>query len=273
MTVRNRMGRIEFLNVLPIYHAMEAGFVPHGFELAYGPPSTLNGMMERGELGVSSISCIEYARRPERYTIVPDLSIASHGKVMSVLLLSRTPVEKLGGATILASTATHTSVALLKILLREYAGVSVTFATGNASEQIRRQDAPAAVLVIGDEALRLRNHPEYNHVWDLGEEWMRQTELPFVFGLWAVAKNAAFTEDPAKILHASREWGARNKTAIIEAARARYSMSRNELEEYFTCLKYTLGEKELAGLRLFYSLLARAGEIERAPEPLFWEGI
>ena len=32
-----RMGRIGYLNVLPIYHALEIGHVPHGYELIYGP--------------------------------------------------------------------------------------------------------------------------------------------------------------------------------------------------------------------------------------------
>jgi chorismate dehydratase len=273
MTVKTRMGRIEFLNVLPIYHAMEVGHVPHAFELVYAPPSTLNAMMKRGELAVSSTSCIEYARRPEKYRIIPDLSIASHGEVLSVLLVSRIPVEKLDGKTVLVSTATHTSVALLKMLLRDYASISVSYITGNASERMHENGAPEAMLVIGDEALRLRNHPEYTYMWDLGEEWMRWTNLPFVFGLWVAAQNASFTEDPAKALHASRDWSLANKDAFIRVAMEWYGMDRGFLEKYFTCLKFTLGEKELEGLRLFYSRLAESGEIPRAPELSFWLGI
>lgn len=273
MTAKTRMGRIEFLNVLPVYHAMEAGHAPHGFELVYAPPSSLNVMMEKGELAVSSTSCIEYAQRPEKYWILPDLSIASHGEVLSVLLVSRVPVEKLGGKTILVSTATHTSVALLHMLLRDYVKVPVSYATGDASGHMKGADAPEAMLVIGDEALRLRNHPEYNHIWDLGAEWMRWTGLPFVFGLWVAAKDASFSEDPAKTLHASRDWGLANKDAIIRAAMERYAMSREFLEKYFTCLTYALGEKELQGLRLFYSRLAASGKIARIPELSFWPGL
>lgn len=59
-----RMGRISYLNVLPVYHPLEAGILPHDFELVSGPPALLNDMMSRGELHVSSCSCFEYARRP-----------------------------------------------------------------------------------------------------------------------------------------------------------------------------------------------------------------
>ena len=82
-----RMGRIGYLNVLPIYHPLEAGIIPHDFEIISGPPAVLNNMMARGELHISSNSCFEYAMRPERYHLVEDLSIGSHGNVMSVLLL------------------------------------------------------------------------------------------------------------------------------------------------------------------------------------------
>ena len=65
MTAPLRMGRISYLNVLPIYHPLEAGIIPHDYELVSGPPALLNEMMGRGELQVSSCSCFEYARRPE----------------------------------------------------------------------------------------------------------------------------------------------------------------------------------------------------------------
>lgn len=272
MSAKTRMGRIGFLNVLPIYYAMEAGYVPHNFELVHAPPSALNAMMEQNALAVSSTSCVEYARRPEKYWIIPDLSIASHGTVMSVLLVSRLPVEKLEGKTILVSAATHTSVLLLKMLLRDYAGVSASFVTANTSGRMPENDAPEAMLVIGDEALRLRNHPDYKYLWDLGEQWMRWTQLPFVFGLWVASKTASFPEDPAGILYASRDWSLANRDEFIRAAMGRYPMSRAFLEEYFTCLRYSLGEREQEGLRLFYQRLAESGEILRAPELAFLPG-
>ena len=59
-----RMGRINYLNVLPIYHPLEAGILPCEYELVSGPPALLNDMMSAGLLQVSSCSCFEYARHP-----------------------------------------------------------------------------------------------------------------------------------------------------------------------------------------------------------------
>lgn len=47
MTAPLRMGRISYLNVLPIYHPLEAGIIPHDYELVAGPPALLNEMMGR----------------------------------------------------------------------------------------------------------------------------------------------------------------------------------------------------------------------------------
>ena len=136
-----RMGRISYLNVLPVYHPLEAGILPHDFELVSGPPALLNEMMSRGELHVSSCSCFEYARRPERYYLVGDLSIGSRGPVMSVLLLSRLPVEELGGHEILISGESHTSVALLRLLMRDRYKLDVRFSTGPVTRPCAGQPA------------------------------------------------------------------------------------------------------------------------------------
>lgn len=272
-----RMGRIEYLNVLPIYHALETGRVPHGYELVYGPPAALNDLMSRGELVAASTSCIEYARRPERYWLIPDLAIGSHGPVMSVLLLSRVPVEDLEGKRVLVSAQTHTSAALLRMLLQDHAKVNVTFMTGGVTERMATGNPPDAVLAIGDEALRLRKHPAYPYLWDLGAAWLEWTGLPFTFGVWVVSRDAAgrrnLAEDPATALHAGLDWGEANMDRILDIAEANYPLSRNELVGYFNGLSYALGDVERKGLSLFYDRLAAAGEIAEAPDLVFWPGL
>ena len=185
-----RMGRIGYLNVLPIYHPLEAGIIPHDFEIISGPPAVLNNMMARGELHISSNSCFEYAMRPERYHLVEDLSIGSHGNVMSVLLMSRRPVERLDGQTILISGETHTSVALLRLLMKDHYHCDVRYVTGAVTPTLGTERAPEAFLAIGDEALRLRNHPDYPYRLDLADAWVEWTGLPFIFGVWVVSHDA-----------------------------------------------------------------------------------
>lgn len=270
-----RMGRISYLNVLPIYHPLEAGILPHDYELVAGPPALLNDMMGRGELHVSSCSCFEYARRPERYYLVEDLSIGSRGPVMSVLLLSRVPVEELDGHEILISGESHTSVALLRLLMRDRYRQRVSYRTGQVSPALRSPQPPVAFLAIGDEALRLRDHPDYPCRVDLAEAWRDWTGLPFIFGLWVVSRDAAdrglFHDDPGALLRRGRDWGLAHMDVILDLTGHGCPLGREDLAFYYReGLVYSLGEQELRGLHLFYEKLAAAGLIGAVPPLRFF---
>lgn len=270
-----RMGRINYLNVLPIYHPLESGIIPHNFELVSGPPAILNDMMSAGDLDISSCSCFEYARRPERYYLVRDLSIGSRGPVMSVLLLSALPPEQLAGKEILISGESHTSVALLRILLRDVYKIETVFSVGNVSATLHGPDRPVAFLAIGDEALRLRNHPDYPYCVDLAEAWRQWTGLPFIFGLWVISRSSVerqmFDSDPGEILRSGRDWGMSNIDIVIDLTAYGCPLSREELRRYYTeGLLYNLGDEELKGLNLFYDKLARHGLVSKIPPMEFY---
>ena len=270
-----RLGRIGYLNVLPIYHPLEAGVISHEYEIVSGPPALLNSMMARGELHVSSASCFEYARNPHKYYLVEDLSIGSHGPVMSVLLLSRKPFDALDGETVLITGETATSVALLRLLLTQKYGVNARFVTGNVSHSLTSGTPPVAFLAIGDEALRLRRHPDYPYRLDMAEAWRDWTHLPFIFGIWVVSRAAAdarlFRSDPVALLRRARDWGLAHMEVILDLTGHGCPLNREELAFYYTHgLTYSLREPELAGLRLFYEKLAAAGMIPAAPELRFY---
>lgn len=274
MSLPLRMGRIGYLNVLPIYHPLEAGVIGHEFELTAAPPAVLNAMMARGELHISSASCLEYARNPERYYLVEDLSIGSRGPVMSVLLLSRRPLDELTGRTICVSGETATSVALLRLLLA-HRGVTTRFETDNVARRLRGGSPPEAFLAIGDEALRLRNHPDYPYREDLAEAWKKWTGLPFIFGLWVVSRAAAdarlFSADPGALLRRARDWGMAHMDVILDLTLQGCPLDRTELEQYYRQgLVYTLRGEELEGLMLFFRKLVEAGMIPRAPQLEFY---
>ncbi len=265
-----RLGRIDFLNVLPVYYPLEAGIVANPFEIIRGVPSILNKLAADGALDISPVSSIEYARRAELYYIVPDLSISSAGEVKSVLLLSRTPIDRLSGKTVLASSQSHTSVGLLKVLCKLRYRVEPRFETGGCSERINGHELPEACLAIGDEALRLGRSGLFPYLLDLGTAWFEWTGLPFVFAVWVirkeiVARKNAQLQGAVDALLSSKRWGGANIRRICEQAAGSGLLEIPELEEYYRCLHFDLQERERRGLELFYSHLFQAGELERAP--------
>ncbi|MGA2226545.1 MAG: menaquinone biosynthesis protein [Syntrophobacteraceae bacterium] len=265
-----RLGRIDFLNVLPVYYPLESGVIANPFAIVPGVPSELNELCASGALDISPVSSIEYARRAELYYIVPDLSISSAGRVKSVLLLSRMPIEQLSGKTILASSQSHTSVGLLKVLSRLRYGVDLRFETGSCSAQLAGHEFPEACLAIGDEALRLGRSGLFPHVLDLGAAWFEWTGVPFVYAVWVIRKQTV-TEKNGRIagaveaLLSSKRWGRSNIGRICEQAAKTGLLELSEAQEYYSCLQFDLNERERKGLELFYSCLFQIGELERVP--------
>jgi chorismate dehydratase len=267
-----RLGRINFLNVFPIYHPLEAGIVPHSFSIVSGAPSELNDLMSRGELDLSVVSSIEYARHYDRYYLLPDLSISCNGPVRSVLLLSRAPIDTLSGETVLVSTQSHTSVALLKVLFSKHLGIEARYLPGSASATLDKGEHPTALLTIGDEALRLRNDDRYPYQLDLGEAWHSWTGLPFVFATWVIQREAVERwngrlEPAMEALFAAKRWGSSHLDHICKEAAGRGLLTFDQLCDYYQVLRFDLGAKEQKGLELFFKYLLQVGEIREMPPP------
>lgn len=265
-----KLGKIGFLNVLPIYYPLESGFISHPFHIVSGTPAYLNQLMARGDLDLSVVSSIEYARHQERYYVLPDLSISCRGVVKSVLLLSQIPVPELAEKEILVSAQSHTSIALLKVLFSVHLGLNITCKSGNCTEALTREESPTAFLAIGDEALRLRKHDLYPYRWDLGEAWHSWTGFPFVFALWVIQRKAiekwnGSLKTAVETLLAAKQWGADHRRLICEEAAKKGLLSCAELQEYYHCLDFNLDNNQQNGLKFFYEHLAKVGEITGAP--------
>ena len=154
---RLRVGRIPYINCFPVYGAVDRGMVPLDADVVDGVPTTLNRMMAAGDLDVSVVSAVEYARDWERYLLLPDLAISCDGPVRSVMLFSDRPATQLGGQRVVVSRSSMTSVYLLQLLFEHVWRVRPEFVAGDAeaADLDAATDAPAARLVIGDAALML----------------------------------------------------------------------------------------------------------------------
>jgi hypothetical protein len=92
---RFRLGRIPWINESPVTRAIDLGIVPVDAELVTGTASELNDLMAAGELDVSLVSAVEYAKNAGAYHLLPDLAISCDGPVRSVKLFSRRPLAEL----------------------------------------------------------------------------------------------------------------------------------------------------------------------------------
>ena len=261
-----RIGRIGYINCAPVYGAIDRGIVtlPAGTELVTGTPAELNDLLVAGELDVSVISAVEYARHAKELLLLPDLAISCDGPVRSVALFSKRPVGRLDGRTVLISASSRTSVALLELLCKDLWKVAPKLAEARAEAQ--DLDALAAlpheaVLVIGDAALALAARGTYPHRYDLGTEWKQWTGLPFVFAVWAArrATDPGAVQRGHKSLLASRAWGLAHLDLLAEDAAGATGVPLAACREYLGGLDYAFTYKHLAGLTDFFRRLAAEG--------------
>src|SRR2546430_15959635 len=132
-----RIGRIGYINCAPVYGAIDRGVValPQGAALITGTPAELNDLLVAGELDVSVISAIEYARHAKELVLLPELPISCDGPVRRVALFSRRPVTDLDNHTVLLIGSSRTSVALLELLCRGVLKIQPKFAGARAEAQ------------------------------------------------------------------------------------------------------------------------------------------
>ncbi len=261
-----RLGRIPWINCYPIYRAIDRGIVAARCEMITATAAELNDLLAAGELDVSVVSAVEYARNAAAYQLLPDMAISCDGPVHSVALFSRRPLSELEGATILRSASSRTSVLLLELLCRHRWSIQPRFATVRAEPQdLAALDGMPhdAVLVIGDAALMLRASGRYPVVYDLGAEWHAWTGLPFVFAVWAARREAplASVREIHRTLLESRAWGLQHLDELAGEAAAGSGVDPAMCRAYLGDLDYALGERHLAGLTEFFSRLVRDGTV------------
>jgi chorismate dehydratase len=268
MKLNIRVGRIHYINVLPIYYAMERGYTPNGFEMVPGTPAELNGRLCRGEVEVSAISSVEYGRNFRQYLLLPHLSISTAGDVGSVLFFSRIPFAGLSGKEVLLSAASATSAALLKVLLYELFGARPLYRTARVADGL--PEGAYGLLAIGDEALRLRATGRYPYFLDLGRAWYELTGLPFVFGVWAV-RRSFYENHPGEVqamhqaLVESKAWGLAGLPDICRQASRVVNMTAGDLRDYFNFLNYDFDAGQQEGLTAFFGYLQRGGWLTEVP--------
>jgi len=269
-----RIGRIPYINCFPVYGGIDRGVVPLNGTLIDGIPTALNRLMANGELDVSVVSAVEYARDAQRYLLLPELGITSDGPVRSVLLFSRRAPRELTGQRVLVSRSSMTSVALLELLFEHVWRARPEFVLGDAelADIARFDEEPhEARLVIGDAALKLFDDANrggifaerYPYRIDLGAAWKSWTGLPFVFAVWVAQRTTPVYEalSAHASLIASRDWGLQNLDILSAQAALASGVSRRACAEYFSGLDYRLSYPHLAGLTEFFRRLVFAGRV------------
>ncbi|MEV6600402.1 menaquinone biosynthesis protein [Actinoplanes sp. NPDC051346] len=271
---RPRVGHIQFLNCLPLYWGLMRSGALLDVDLHKDTPDRLNAALVAGDLDIGPISLVEYLRHADDLLLLPDLAVGSDGPVLSVHLVTTRPLAELDGRPVALGSTSRTGVLLAQMLLADRYGADPEYFRCPPELNQMLLEADAAVL-IGDPALRaLYEAPARGlEVVDLAEAWKDWTGLPMVFAVWAVRKEfAAAQPGVVKEVHEaflrSRDLCLDELDVVAESAARWEPFDAATLATYFRALDFSLGERQIAGVREFARRAAERGE---AP-PLIAEG-
>jgi len=272
---RVAVGAVSYLNSKPLIEGLDELLEGHA-TLRLDYPSRLADDLASGTLDVALIPSIEYFRG-QNYEVISDACVAAHGPVLSVKLYSRVPWGEVKSLAL--DEGSRTSATLARILLAERHGVFPKLEPLPLDH--RTQDSSAdAILLIGDRAISPPRE-SFLGTWDLGEEWLEWTGLPFVFAMWVGRRvegrwlmvdgqnslgrssSSTFNPQPSTIDHllsAARDLGVARIDDIARREAPLLGLSLPTTVSYLSeNLQYHLGPAERNGLKLFYELASSMG--------------
>ena len=267
-----RIGHIDFLNCLPLTYSFNKDN-NKDFLLYKDVPSKLNEAITHGDLDISPVSSIIYARNWQNFMILPKVSITTDDEVQSIILVSKKPIEEITTDKILLTTKSATSHCLLKIIMNKSykATPNYEIRTLALDDIIPDEDATAS-LFIGDDALYLKHHQKENlYYYDLGHEWHKLTRTCMVFAVWIVNRNFA-KENMQATLKMQRylvngfKHGFNNLYNAIDTLCQDKPFTREQLYEYLHVIKWDLEDRHLQALKLFYQYAYELQLIDEMPQ-------
>ena len=244
MNEKVKVVAVSYLNTKPLVYGFKQGMMKNEIELIFDIPSKASEKLMNNEvdLGLIPVAAIPDLKE---YYIISDYCIGATNPVASVCLFSEVPIEEID--SIILDYQSKTSVALLKILLKEYWNIQPLF-INSESEFHNEIKGNKAGLIIGDRALVQLNN--FKYVYDLAETWQLHTGLPFVFAAWVSNKKLSddFVFNFNDVLKTS--------LSKMDEISKEINFPYYDLDKYYHYnLDYKLDEQKLEALELFWQKL------------------
>jgi chorismate dehydratase len=241
------VGYLPYLNAAPFYWQSDIWNV----ELVPSVPSEFGKLAVEGQVDAGIMSLQDLFLQGAEFEPLGMYGICAQNKAQSVLLFSHKTITELDNNTIQITTETSTSIKLLELILRHKYNLNTNIEQGNKKE--------IAWLLIGDNALQEKKKNLTPYVYDLGEEWTKWQNLPFVFARWVVRRSLK-THEKQRLLNCVDDSFKKSMANLQQVAASRASASvlhTDEICTYLSNFNYLIGTEEEAGLFRFKDLLEK----------------
>lgn len=254
-----RIAASSYLNTAPLIWSFLHGSKQDAVKLfTHQAPSRCAEMLASGEVDAALVPVIEYQRISD-IAIVPEVCVGSRLAVRSVVIASKlNNLKKVKRVAL--DDSSRTSVALIKIVFREFLGFEPEWQTAppDLSSMLRHADA---ALIIGDPAMKIPR--DEFRIFDLATLWHDFTGLGFVFAMWMMRVGNA--EAIATVDFAgARDEGLTHLDEIAAGYEDKPALSFDEIKDYLTRnIAFQMDENMMKGLELYFELARRHGLTER----------
>jgi len=256
-----KFGFHDFINAQPLLVPLKEKEQQLGVTLVTGSPASLAEQLRAGELDLAMIPSIEYLKDSERYRLLPGIAVASRGPVDTVLLASRLPLAEV--QSIALDARSRTSAALLQILFGEVFPWNVFMETTDPDPKKMLKDHDAA-LIIGDPAFRLRSNFPSIQIYDLSEQWYKQTEKTFVHAVVAARREIQLDQEFLVKVQEAKTEGLSRLESIAQTTSKQSGIAFETCLDYLSSkIIYHLGKEEMIGLQHFRDVCFEKGLIDQ----------
>ena len=171
-----KISAVSYTNTKPFIYGIKHSEIINQIDLSLDIPSDcaaklIDGKVDIGLIPVAAIPFVPNAN------IIGSYCIGSVGAVNSVFIFADVEVSEI--KSIKLDPQSRTSNNLAKVLLKFHFKQDVEFIT---DEHIKTD----AIVLIGDRTFGKKD--DFAFAYDLGEEWMKFTGLPFVYAAWVANK-------------------------------------------------------------------------------------
>lgn len=234
-----KISAVSYTNTKPFIYGIEHSELINKIDLSLDIPTDcaaklINGQVDIGLIPVAAIPMVPNAN------IVADYCIGSVGAVNSVFVFSNVPFQEI--KTVRLDSHSRTSNNLAKVLLKFHWKQEVSY----ISDPEAKTDA---MVLIGDRTFGKKAN--YPYAYDMGEEWMKFSGLPFVYAAWVANKTI-----PETFITEFNEALASGLSHRAELLRELPAIPDFDLDDYLMHkLDFELTEKKREALSLFLSYI------------------
>lgn len=236
-----RFAVLPYCNAAPLVYYI-SDFCP-SIKLVEKYPREMYDELKSNHVDAALVPIVDFLTN-ENLKMVPGLGICADGPVESVLLRSKKPLDEIRSIRLFPESRTSNS--LIQVLLFQYFGMNHDIHLTCDNQEVD------AKIMIGDKALC---ESQMGYTYDLSDMWNQQTNLPFVFAVWAYRADILDRTNISSILYKTKEKGCNNISILSRYHAQRLNLDPAYIQYYLTeCLYYDVGPRELESIKIFREL-------------------